>query len=262
MNYLEINKKAWDEKTEIHINSEFYDLQAFLKGKNSLKKPELDVLGDIRGKKILHLQCHFGQDSLSLARMGAIVTGLDFSNVAIDYARKINDELGLNAQFVCSNVYSLPEELINQFDIVFTSYGTIGWLPELQSWANTIKKALVPGGKFIMVDFHPFIWTFDNDLQNIEYDYFNSVPIIEEIDGTYADRNAPIKTRTISWNHGIGEILNTLIRSGITIQEFSELDYSPFNCFANMNKIAVDKFVFAHIPKSIPILYRITGDFH
>ncbi|MCF8410595.1 MAG: class I SAM-dependent methyltransferase, partial [Crocinitomicaceae bacterium] len=159
-----------------------------------------------------------------------------------------------------ADVYSLSDDLIGQFDIVFTSYGTIGWLPELASWAETIKKALAPGGKFIMVDFHPFIWTFDNDVQKIEYDYFNSDPIIEEIEGTYADRNAPIKTQTISWNHGIGEILNTLIRAGISIQEFSEMDYSPFNCFANMKQIADDKFIFEHIPQAIPMIYRIVGD--
>jgi SAM-dependent methyltransferase len=259
MNYLKINQKAWNDKTLVHLTSDFYDQTTFLEGKNSLKKPELDVLGDVRGKRILHLQCHFGQDTLSLARMGAIVTGLDFSNVAIENAVKINDQLGLNASFICADVYSLPDDLISQFDIVFTSYGTIGWLPELASWAETIKKALVPGGKFIMVDFHPFIWTFDNDVQKIEYDYFNSEPIIEEIEGTYADRNAPIKTQTISWNHGIGEILNILIRAGISIQEFSEMDYSPFNCFANMKKIAEDKFIFDHIPQAIPMIYRIVG---
>jgi SAM-dependent methyltransferase len=260
MNYLKINQKAWNDKTLVHLTSDFYDQPSFLEGKNSLKKPELDVLGDVRGKRILHLQCHFGQDTMSLARLGAIVTGLDFSNVAIENAVKINDQLGLNASFICSDVYSLPDDLIGQFDIVFTSYGTIGWLPELRSWAETIKKALAPVGKFIMVDFHPFIWTFDNDVQKIEYDYFNSDPIIEEIEGTYADRNAPIKTQTISWNHGIGEILNTLIQAGISIQEFSEMDYSPFNCFANMKKIAEDKFIFAHIPQAIPMIYRIVGD--
>jgi SAM-dependent methyltransferase len=259
MNYLKINQKAWNDKTLVHLTSDFYDQPSFLEGKNSLKKPELDVLGDVRGKRILHLQCHFGQDTLSLARLGAIVTGLDFSNVAIENAVKINDQLGLNASFICSDVYSLPDDLIGQFDIVFTSYGTIGWLPELKSWAETIKKALAPGGKFIMVDFHPFIWTFDNDVQKIEYDYFNSEPIIEEIEGTYADRNAPIKTQTISWNHGIGEILNTLIQAGISIQEFSEMDYSPFNCFVNMKKIAEDKFIFDHIPQAIPMIYRIVG---
>lgn len=259
MNYLKINQKAWNDKTLVHLTSDFYDQTSFLEGKNSLKKPELDVLGDVRGKRILHLQCHFGQDTMSLARLGAIVTGLDFSNVAIENAVKINDQLGLNARFICSDVYSLPDDLIGQFDIVFTSYGTIGWLPELNSWAETIKKALAPGGKFIMVDFHPFIWTFDNDVQKIECDYFNSEPIIEEIEGTYADRNAPIKTQTISWNHGIGEILNTLIQVGISIQEFSEMDYSPFNCFTNMKKIAEDKFIFDHIPQAIPMIYRIVG---
>jgi SAM-dependent methyltransferase len=260
MNYLKINRKAWDDKTVVHLQSEFYDQKAFLAGKNSLKKPELEVLGDVNGKRILHLQCHFGQDTISLARMGAKVTGLDFSEVAIENAIRINKELGLDAQFVCSDVCDLPTELYNQFDIVFTSYGTIGWFPDLEPWAETINNALVPGGKFIMVDFHPFVWTFDNDMKYIQYDYFNSEPIEEEIEGSYADRNAPIKTKTISWNHGIGEILNTLIKAGISIYEFSEMDYSPFECFSNMKKLDEDKFVFSHIEPAIPMIYRIVGE--
>jgi 2-polyprenyl-3-methyl-5-hydroxy-6-metoxy-1,4-benzoquinol methylase len=259
MNYLKINRKAWNDKTVVHVNSDFYDHQSFILGKNTLKSPELEVLGDISGKRILHLQCHFGQDTLSLSRMGAIVTGLDFSEKAIEFAIKTNTELGLNANFVCSDVYNLPQELHGQFDIVFTSYGTIGWLPELHSWAKTITQALVSNGRFIMVDFHPFIWTFDNEIKKIEYDYFNGAPIIEEIDGTYADRNAPIKTQTISWNHGIGEILNALIQSQIHINEFTELDFSPFNCFENMIQLKQDKFVFSHIEQSIPMIYRIIG---
>ena len=260
MNYLKINRKAWNDKTVVHLQSEFYDQKAFLAGKNSLKNPELQVLGDVNGKRILHLQCHFGQDTLSLARMGGKVTGIDFSEVAIENAIRINKELGLDAQFVCSDVSDLPKELYNQFDIVFTSYGTIGWFPDLEPWADTIKNALIPGGKFIIVDFHPFVWTFDNDMKYIQYDYFNSEPIEEEIEGSYADRNAPIKTKTISWNHGIGEILNTLIQSGISIQEFTEMDYSPFDCFSNLKKIEDDKFVFSHIEPAIPMIYRIVGE--
>jgi SAM-dependent methyltransferase len=260
MNYLKINLEAWNDKTVVHLQSDFYDQKAFLAGKNSLKNPELEVLGDVNGKRILHLQCHFGQDTLSLARMGAKVTGLDFSEVAIENAIQINKELGLDARFVCSDVCDLPKELYNQFDIIFTSYGTIGWFPDLEPWAETIKNALVPGGKFIMVDFHPFVWTFDNDMKYIQYDYFNSEPIEEEIEGSYADRNAPIKTKTISWNHGIGEILNTLIQSGISIQEFTEMDFSPFDCFSNLKKIEDDKFVFSHIEPAIPMIYRIVGE--
>jgi SAM-dependent methyltransferase len=192
--------------------------------------------------------------------MGAKVTGLDFSEVAIENAIRINEELGLDAQFICSDVCDLLIELYNQFDIIFTSYGTIGWFPDLEPWAETIKNALVPGGKFIMVDFHPFVWTFDNDMKYIQYDYFNSEPIEEEIEGSYADRNAPIKTKTISWNHGIGEILNTLIQAGISIQEFSEMDYSPFECFSNLKKLDEDKFVFSHIEPAIPMIYRIVGE--
>lgn len=254
------NREAWNDKTVVHLESEFYNQKAFLAGKNSLKNPELEVLRDVNGKRNLHLQCHFGQDTLSLARMGAKVTGLDFSEVAIENAIRINTELGLDARFICSDVCDLPAELHNQFDIVFTSYGTIGWFPDLKPWAETIINALVPGGKFIMVDFHPFVWTFDNDMKYIQYNYFKSEPIEEEIEGSYADRNAPIKTKTISWNHGIGEILNTLIQAGISINEFSEMDYSPFECFSNLKKLDEDKFVFSHIETAIPMIYRIVGE--
>ncbi|MFK7807768.1 MAG: class I SAM-dependent methyltransferase, partial [Saprospiraceae bacterium] len=141
--YFDSNEKLWDQKTPIHLKAEFYDMKGFLAGNTSLRKPELDDLPEdfIKGKSMLHLQCHFGQDSLSFARMGAKVTGIDLSGEAINSAKKLNDQLGLDAQFVKSNVYDLKENLGDQqFDIIFTSYGSITWLPDLQKWAALIES--------------------------------------------------------------------------------------------------------------------------
>ena len=133
--YIKINKQTWNNKTDIHIDSDFYDVKSFLEGKSTLNQIELALLGNLSDTKILHLQCHFGQDSLSLSRMGAKVVGVDFSDKAIEKAKAFNTKLGLDAVFICCDVYDIPTHLDEQFDIVFTSYGTIGWLPDLDKWA-------------------------------------------------------------------------------------------------------------------------------
>jgi 2-polyprenyl-3-methyl-5-hydroxy-6-metoxy-1,4-benzoquinol methylase len=189
MNYLEMNRAGWNAKTPVHVNSAFYDMPGFLAGNTSLKDLELGLLGDVKGKRVLHLQCHFGQDSLSLARMGAHVTGVDFSDVAIEKATSLAAELQLDATFIHSDVYSLKEHLSGSFDIVFTSYGTIGWLPDLKLWADIVQYFLKPGGQFVMVDFHPVVWMFDERFQSVTYSYFNTGPIVERSEGTYADRD-------------------------------------------------------------------------
>ena len=119
--FFEVNRKLWNDKTKIHVDSEFYDVAAFKAGKSSLNAIELDLLGDVNGKTILHLQCHFGMDSLSLARLGAKVVGLDLSDQAIEKARELNSELGLDVEFICCNIYALPQKLSMSFDFVFTS---------------------------------------------------------------------------------------------------------------------------------------------
>ena len=205
IDYIKINKETWNNKTEVHLKSEFYDNENFLIGKSTLNAIELELLGDVSNKKILHLQCHFGQDSLSLSRLGAKVTGVDFSDKAIEKAREFNDQLNLDAKFICCDLYDLPNYLNEKFDIVFTSYGTIGWLPDLTKWANVVSKFLKPDGKFIMADFHPIVWMYDNAFKEIAYSYFNIEPIIEDESGTYADRYSEIKAKTIGWNHPTSE---------------------------------------------------------
>lgn len=157
-----------------------------------MNKIELDLLGDVKGKSILHLQCHFGQDTISLSRLGAEVTGIDLSAKAIDRARKIGEQTKSNTKFICCDIYDLPNYLENQFDIVFTSYGVIGWLPDLDKWAKIISKYLKPNGQFIFVEFHPVVWMFDDNFEKIGYNYFNSGAIIETESGTYADKTADI----------------------------------------------------------------------
>lgn len=139
-NYLEINKKSWNAKVEPHLKSDFYFVNEFLQGRTSLNSIELELLGDVKDKTILHLQCHFGQDSISLSRMGAKVTGIDLSDKAIEAAKDLAKQCDTNTEFICSDVYELPNILNQKFDIVFTSYGTIGWLPRLK--ANLTKLSL------------------------------------------------------------------------------------------------------------------------
>lgn len=256
-NYLDINKKAWNQKTEVHIDSEFYDTPSFLQGRSTLNSIELDLLGDITDKKILHLQCHFGQDTLSLARLGADVTGVDFSDKAIEEARKLSEIAGVPARFICSDVYSLHEILDEKFDIVFTSYGTIGWLPDLEKWAKTISHFLKPGGTFIFAEFHPVIWMFDDNFEKIAYNYFKADAIIESEIGTYADVSAPLENEMITWNHAMSEVINNLIKSGLEINDLDEFNYSPYNCFRNTEEFEPGKYRIAHLGNNIPMVYSI-----
>lgn len=256
-NYLEINRRLWNEKTEAHIKSSFYNNQAFLDGANTLKAPELGLLGDVKDKHILHLQCHFGQDSLSLSRMGAKVTGLDISDQSITAAKRLNNQLKLDAEFVCCDVYSAPDHLTKKFDMVFTSYGTVGWLPDMNKWASVVSGYLKKGGQFVFVDFHPVVWMFDSDFKSIVYSYFNTGPIVEVQEGTYADRNAPIEMKEIGWNHSIDEVLNALMKNGLKLELFSEYDYSSYNCFKHMVEIDQDKFRIKQLAGKLPLMYSL-----
>ena len=202
--YIAINKESWNNRTDSHLSSEFYDVDEFLKGNNSLKSIELDLLGDVSEKKILHLQCHFGQDSLSLARMGAQVTAVDLSDKAISAGKELAKKMNLDVNFICCDFYDLPNHLAEEFDIVFTSYGTIGWLPDIDKWAHLIAGYLKPGGHFVFAEFHPVVWMFDDDFKCIKYGYSQVEPILETEEGSYADRVAIIqkiltKKRLTKW---------------------------------------------------------------
>jgi SAM-dependent methyltransferase len=258
-NYIEINRQSWNNRTEVHLKSDFYDLNGFLNGKTSLNEIELSLLGDIKEKTILHLQCHFGQDTISLSRLGADVTGVDLSDKAIDSAKQIAKNTNSNARFICCDIYDLSNYLNEKFDIVFTSYGTIGWLPNLDKWAKIISRFLKPNGQFVFVEFHPVVWMFDDNFERIDYRYFNSGAIVETENGTYADKKADITQSYVMWNHGLSEVINNLISNGLEIKSLDEFDYSPYNCFNKTLEFEPGKFRIEHLDDKIPMVYSITA---
>jgi SAM-dependent methyltransferase len=259
MDYLHTNKQSWNAWAKANFNSDFYDVPGFLAGRNSLNSIELELLGDVAGKSILHLQCHFGQDTLSLARMGAHATGADLSDTAIEKARELAGQLQLDAEFICCDLYSLQEHLDRKFDIVFTSYGTIGWLPDLDRWAETVAHFLKKNGKFIFAEFHPVVWMFDDDFEQVAYSYLHSETIVEDEVATYADRDSDSKGSFVSWNHGLSEVVSSLIAHGIRIEHFREYDYSPYDVFKGTEEFEPGKFRIKKWGNRLPMVYSLMG---
>lgn len=258
-NYLEINKNSWNAKVEPHLKSDFYFVDEFLKGRSSLNSIELDLLGDVKGKNILHLQCHFGQDSISLSRLGAKVTGIDLSDKAINAAKDLAQQCGMDTQFICSDVYNLPNVLDEKFDIVFTSYGTIGWLPDLDKWASVINHFLKPNGTFIMAEFHPVVWMFDDDFKEVAYNYFNEKPIVETYEGTYANPSADIVQEYVMWNHSLSEVIQNLIKNNLAIEDFREFDWSPYPSFKHVEAFEKGKWRITQFGNKIPMVYALAA---
>lgn len=255
-NFLNINRNAWNWRTEQHVNSRFYDVEGFLNGKNSLKEIESKLLGDVRGKTLLHLQCHFGQDTLSLARLGANAVGVDLSDTAIEKAKELNTQLGLNAEFLCCDVYDSPRRIDRKFDIVFTSYGVLGWLPDMDRWASVVGHFLKPGGKIVLVEFHPIVWMLDETLTKIEYAYDSPKPIIET-GGTYTETTDNSRHETVTWNHGLGDVVSSLISYGIEMEQLVEYDYSPYDIFQGGTESEPDRF--RVLNGKIPLVYAVKG---
>lgn len=259
MDYIKINQRSWDMRTEVHYDSAFYDNEAFINGKNSLNDIELNIIGDVKGKSILHLQCHFGQDTIQWTRLGASATGVDFSRNAIKRAKDLAEITNSPATFIQSDIYDLPNHHDQQYDIVFTSYGTIGWLPDINKWAAVINHFLKPGGQFLIVDFHPVVWMYDDNFEKLTYKYFNDDPIVEE-EGTYTEGDEHLKVKCISWNHGLGEIINSLIHQDLKIKSLDEFDYSPYDCFQGTEKIADRKYRITKMGDKIPMVYAILAE--
>ena len=252
------NRALWNAMTEVHFGSKFYDVESFVAGRNSLSQLEIDLLGDVRGKQLLHLQCHFGQDTLSIARMGANVTGLDLSDVAIEKAKVLADRCGSKAEWICANVIDPQPSLEQKFDIIFSSYGTIGWLPEVKNWARNISRYLKPGGKFVFVEFHPVIWMFDNEFSRIEYSYFNRHPIVEMQKGTYAEKDAPIEMESHGWNHSLADVIAALLDAGLRLDRFMEHDGSPHDCFPDMMQSDDGLYRINGFAGKLPMIYALT----
>ena len=255
--YFDANKVLWNRRTTVHKASSFYDLAEFKAGKNVLTPIELREVGDVKGKKLLHLQCHFGLDTMSWSRYGAKCTGIDLSDEAVKLAKEINDEMKLDATFICCNIYDLEEKIDEKFDIVFTSYGTIGWLPDLTKWAEIISHCLEPGGVFYMAEFHPVVWMFDDEFTHIQYYYENRELIVTENYGTYTDRKTIIPGKEYSWNHSLSEVLNSLIKAGLRIDLFNEFMYSPYPNFSKTVQGNDGNWYINGMEGKIPMVYSI-----
>jgi len=228
--YLETNKKRWDQLALEHKDSPFYDLEGFKAGKERLRSIELEELGDVRGKSMLHLQCHFGLDTMAWARRGARATGVDFSSRAIDLAREISSDLDIPAEFICSDIYRLPEVLSKTFDIVFTSYGVLHGLPDIRRWGEVVARYTRPGGIFYIVEDHPMFRTFrpiPGNAFRAERKYFHSTtPQRIQSQGSYATGDKGTAGESFIWDHSLADILNALIEAGLQIAFLHEFPYA------------------------------------
>ena len=236
--YFEANCRRWDELTHEHKDSEFYDLAGFKAGKDRLRSIELEELGDVRGKSLLHLQCHFGMDTLAWARHGAQVTGVDFSPESIKLAQALSEELEIPAVFVCSNLYELPDALEGEFDIVFTSYGVLHGLPDLKRWGKVIAHFLKSGGIFYIVEDHPTFRTFrekpGGELR-AERRYFHSdEPQRIEWTHSYATEGEGTKGVSYVWDFSMSDVLNSLVEAGLVIEFVHEFPFAARAKFLSM----------------------------
>ena len=231
---LQGNRKLWDAWTKIHVGSEFYDVASFRNGERAIRAAayEREEVGIVEGRTLLHLQCHFGLDTLSWARLGATVTGVDFSGEAVDAARLLAGEVGIAATFIQSDIYRLPDVLDEQFDIVYTSGGVLGWLPDIAEWGRVAARYVKPGGFLYITEVHPVTQVFaDEDVEpgelRLQYPYWSHRdPIQLDAQGSYADRDAPTEGLVESgWDHSLGEIVTSLADAGLRLEFLHEFDF-------------------------------------
>lgn len=259
-NYFKVNKATWNKKVAVHAQSDMYDLEAFKKGKISLMPYELKALGKVKDKSLLHLQCHFGQDTLSWSRLGAKCVGVDLSDEGVKLAKQLNSELQLDAEFVCCNVLDSSKHISETFDIVFTSYGTIGWLPDLKPWAKMISERLKVGGTFYIVEFHPIAWMFDytDGKPKMTYHYSQDQVIYDEYEGTYANQESKMVSQEYGWNHGLSEVINSLVDAGLQIEYLNEYDESPYDIFPDL--IRTESGMYKMKNQMFPMIFELKAN--
>ena len=233
---LAANRENWNDRTGIHLESEFYDVERWLRDERGPRPREIAALGDVTGLTLLHLQCHFGLDTMQWARVGARATGLDFSPVAIDAAHAIAVRAGLSerATFVCSDVHDATTALDGaEFDVVYVSLGALCWLPSVDRWAAQVGALVAPGGRFYIHDVHPVAWALADDSLALGFTYFEEdEPFTEDSAETYTDTRRPVAhPRSYEWNHGIGEIVTALITHGLRLEWLVEHDWTVWPRF-------------------------------
>lgn len=247
------NRRYWDQLARIHPKTPFYRLDAFKRGENVLDPIVREALGDVAGKRLLQLQCHFGLETLSMARQGAEVTGLDLSQVAVETARNLSRELSIPGKFVEADVLQAPEDLVG-FDIVFASWGALCWISDLPAWMRIAARALEPGGKLILVEGHPAGMMLNLDSEpggplQVRDPYDSPEPIIEAAQGSYADENAMLDDpRCVFWGHGLERIFTAMLDAGLSLRSFHELDCAAWPMPA---LVKTDEY-FWKFPESVP----------
>jgi SAM-dependent methyltransferase len=249
--WLEKNVAMWNARLPLHVNSAWYDLDGFRKGVIILDDIEQAGLGDVEGKSLLHLQCHFGLGTLSCARLGADVTGVDFSHEAIMAARTLAAECGLGASFVEAEVSSL--DLGMEFDVCFSSWGVLMWLPDLANWAEAVRRHLRPGGRFFLAEGHPHLFIWDDELGRDGYrprnPYFrHEEPVADEEASTYVDTSVRLGMPQFRWNHPLCEVVTELAQHGLRIQDLTEYPRIPWQPLPWM------------VPADQPGFWRVDGD--
>lgn len=235
--WLRTNRAYWDERAPLHTTTDYYDVPRFKAGATSLRPFEIAEVGDVTGRRLLHLQCHFGQDTLSWARLGAAVTGLDLAPSAVEAARALAADIGVaGARFVPSNVYDAPAALGERYDIVYTGIGALGWLPDMERWARVVADLLEPGGFLYLAEFHPFVDVLDDETgTTVTHDYFRTEPTTYDEPGSYADWTAQtVHNRATLWWHSLGTIVSAVCAAGLRVEFLHEHDMTLFARFYNL----------------------------
>ena len=237
MDSADVNRANWDERAPSHAASPDYGVDRFIADPRHLSdvvRFDLPRLGDIAGLDVVHLQCHIGTDTISLARLGARVTGLDFSPAALVEARRIAAAAGNVVEFVQSDVYAAPDMLARgAFDLVYTGIGALCWLPDIRRWARTVAALLRPGGRLFIREGHPMLWSIDEmvaDALVVTYPYFEMPePSVFDAEWTYVQTAKPLaNTVTHEWNHGLGEIVGAVLDAGMRLDTLVEHDSVPW----------------------------------
>ncbi|MBD3170763.1 MAG: methyltransferase domain-containing protein [candidate division Zixibacteria bacterium] len=230
--YREENRRVWDEITPVHYENPGYRVAEFLDGDLIINKAILDEVGEVRNKKLLHMMCHFGLDTLTFARLGAEVTGVDFSEKSIRLARSLAEKTQLAATFIESDIYDMHLQLEEEFDIVFSSLGVLVWLNDLDGWAQQIASHLKGGGFFYLFEFHPIIIMFSDDSEDEPY-FHEDEPMIYDDAKDYCDTSYRIENRPHEWAWTVGDVITALCDSGLRIEFVHEFPYALDKCVDN-----------------------------
>ena len=257
---MEMNRLGWNQRVPIHAASREYNVEGFKSGRSSLMSIELEEVGGVSGASLLHLQCHFGLDTMSWSRLGAKATGVDFAEDAVELARRLAAELGLDTRFVLSNIYDLPGVLEEpgSFDVVFTSYGALVWLPDLAEWARVAAHFLKPGGSFHVIDRHPASCIFDDESHElrVRYPYFGNGAMESGPGPSYAG-DGVITTPSYEWTHPLSEVVNSLTQAGLVIDFLHEFPFICYRARPAMEQGEDGWWRLPHHNDSIPWLFSI-----